>query len=386
MLARLWDSDERQLLTTEKEEVKRGEIIELPELPESWAQRYVELYGHTPPDGVKSYSELPAVVDEQNRELLPVIKKLQDVQEQVVPMPSVSKEEHDVIDLLDDDDDEDNDVIETPQDVKHESFDEDTGNQTNPYLHDNSTTKQSTSNFLGLKFSRNLSGTWNMKAPQSKPTESNRPSVEEIAGDVDDYDEFESIRNELSNFDTPSSTSSMALLTSDGNKGVDINNPGNIISGATFKPVDDSDDDEEFSLRDVDTARAVGSILESADDDMEDDSNDNDGHEIRHAADTDELSQHVMSVSSQEQHDEHQDIFYDDAQQLVGAGFDDTGDNNSVQNAINSILDTLPQGERMETPDLNNITGFLDSIDDVTDGVQDQERDPVTEAAVNSIL
>ena len=79
-------------------------------------------------------------------------------------------------------------------------------------------------------------------------------------------------------------------------------------------------------------------------------------------------------------------IFYDDSQQLVGGGFDDTGDNNSVQNAINSILDTLPQGERMETPDLNNITGFLDSIDDVTDSVHDQERDPVTEAAVNSIL
>jgi hypothetical protein len=91
-----------------------------------------------------------------------------------------------------------------------------------------------------------------------------------------------------------------------------------------------------------------------------------------------------MSVNS---HDDHQDIFYDDAQQLVvGAGFDDAGDNNSVQNAINSILDTLPQGERMETPDLNNITGFLDSIDDVTDGVHEPERDPVTEAAVNSIL
>ena len=65
---------------------------------------------------------------------------------------------------------------------------------------------------------------------------------------------------------------------------------------------------------------------------------------------------------------------------------DDAGDNNSVQNAINSILDTLPQGERMETPDLNNITGFLDSIDDVTDGVHEPERDPVTEAAVNSIF
>ena len=120
---------------------------------------------------------------------------------------------------------------------------------------------------------------------------------------------------------------------------------------------------------------------------MDDETNDDDSRHvtgIHNAVDNDDLSHHVMSVNS---HDDHQDIFYDDAQQLVvGAGFDDAGDNNSVQNAINSILDTLPQGERMETPDLNNITGFLDSIDDVTDGVHEPERDPVTEAAVNSIL
>ena len=375
MLARLWDSDERQLLTTEKDEVKRGEIIELPELPTTWAQRYVELYGHNPPDGVKKYNEpTSAIVDDRNRQLLPIIKKLPDVQEQVVPnLSSTSKLEHDVIDLLDDDDDDNNDVIATPQDIRHNnSMDEIMKNQSGLQMSDNPTTNPSTSNFLGLKFSRNLSGTWNMKAP-SCTKGNNRPSIEEITEEGDEYDEFESIKNELSTFDeaTPS-TSSMAP-----------------ISGATFKPEDDSDDDEEFSLRDVDTARAVGSILESADDDMDDNSQDNDGlhgSDIHHSVDTDELSQHVMSVSSHDHHDDHQDIFYDDAQQLVGAGFDDTGDNNSVQNAINSILDTLPQGERMETPDLNNITGFLDSIDDVTDGVQEQERDPVTEAAVNSIL
>ena len=63
MLARLWDSDERQLLNTEKEEVKRGEIIELPELPNSWAQRYVELYGNNPPDGVKRFNDHSEVED-----------------------------------------------------------------------------------------------------------------------------------------------------------------------------------------------------------------------------------------------------------------------------------------------------------------------------------
>jgi hypothetical protein len=52
-----------------------------------------------------------------------------------------------------------------------------------------------------------------------------------------------------------------------------------------------------------------------------------------------------------------------------------------VQNAINSILETLPQGDRIHTPDLNNISGLLDSMDD--DAVS--ESDPATEAAVNSI-
>jgi hypothetical protein len=56
----------------------------------------------------------------------------------------------------------------------------------------------------------------------------------------------------------------------------------------------------------------------------------------------------------------------------------------SVQSAINSILD-LPQGTRIETPDLNNITGLLDSMDECDQVQNDQERDPVTEAAVNSI-
>lgn len=280
-------------------------------------------------------------------------------------------------------------MIETTKDVKIPNNTENLENPSSNEMNDNASNKQSQNSFLGLKFSRNLSGTWNMKQKNER-LGGNRPSIEEITGEVDEYDEFESIKNELNTFDhhaTPSS-SSMTSITSS-SKVMGMHNPENTVSGATFKPVEDSDDDEEFSLRDVDTARAVGSILESADD-MDDETNESDAHHvtgIHRAVENDDLSQHVMSVNSHDHHDDHQDIFYDDAQHLVvGAGFDDAGDNNSVQNAINSILDTLPQGERMETPDLNNITGFLDSIDDVTDGVQDQERDPVTEAAVNSIL
>lgn len=101
----------------------------------------------------------------------------------------------------------------------------------------------------------------------------------------------------------------------------------------------DSDEEHEFSLQDVDAAKAVGNILE-ADDDEDDDDDD------------------------VELHGHHDEIFASD------------GDPDSVQNAINSILDTLPQGD----PDLNNITGLLDSMDDDV-----SESDPATEAAVNSI-
>ena len=377
MLARLWDSDERQLLNNEKEDVKRGEILELPELPESWSRRYMELYGHNPPDGIKK-NDLSIMVDEQKFELLPVVKKLPELVEQVVPQINNQKEEkeHDVIDLLDDDDDDD--IIETGKDVQQLLNKEDIGNPSSDHIDDNISNKATQGSFLGLKFSRNVSGTWNMK---QRNEESKRDSVEEI----DEYDEFESIKNELNTFDHVNSSS----MTSS-NKILHMHNTENSMSGATFKPVEDSDEDEEFSLRDVDTARAVGSILESADDDIDDETPEDDSHHgtgIHGVGHHDDLSHHVLSVNPHDHHDDHQDIFYDDSQQLVvGAGFDDAGDNNSVQNAINSILDTLPQGERMETPDLNNITGFLDSIDDVTDGVHDQERDPVTEAAVNSIL
>ena len=111
---------------------------------------------------------------------------------------------------------------------------------------------------------------------------------------------------------------------------------------------DDRDNsDEEFSLKDIESAQAaVGSLLEGEDSNEEDEEEDFDLH-------------------------------------FGGHGAMEAGDNDSVQNAINSILD-LPQGERMETPDLSNIAGLLDSIEEC-DNINDQERDPITEAAVNSI-
>merc|ERR1712226_1760926 len=137
MLARLWDSDERQLLTTEKEEVKRGEIIELPELPETWSRRYVELYGHDPPQGVsKKCDDLSLMVDDQKFELLPVIKKLPLEQgEQIVPQHvkqgGSEKAQPDVIDLLDDDNDDEQNVIETTKDVKPNNHSDDIEDDSN---------------------------------------------------------------------------------------------------------------------------------------------------------------------------------------------------------------------------------------------------------------
>ena len=108
-----------------------------------------------------------------------------------------------------------------------------------------------------------------------------------------------------------------------------------------------------FSFQDVDTEQAVGSILEDSQDDDDDEEDD----------DVDDVLQGV-------------NMGEDD---VVAAAFGTSAD--SVQNAINSILDTLPQGDRIETPDINNITGLFDSIEDENG----PERDPITEAAVNSI-
>jgi hypothetical protein len=171
---------------------------------------------------------------------------------------------------------------------------------------------------LGFKFSRSESGTWVKRAKAS--------SIDE-----DDYDEYQSIRNELSRYDS-------------------VHNVEDLFDKPPTKMSSNIDDsDEEFSLRDVDAAKAVGNILEGDSHEDDDDEEDED--------DDDALRGH------------HDVIFAAD------------GDPDSVQNAINSILDTLPQGDRIHTPDINNITGLLDSIDD--DNVS--ESDAATEAAVNSI-
>lgn len=53
MLARFWDSEERQNVARDKEEFTKGTILELPPLPDEWSARYEELYGCKPPLGVQ---------------------------------------------------------------------------------------------------------------------------------------------------------------------------------------------------------------------------------------------------------------------------------------------------------------------------------------------
>ncbi|TRY74452.1 hypothetical protein TCAL_10091 [Tigriopus californicus] len=115
----------------------------------------------------------------------------------------------------------------------------------------------------------------------------------------------------------------------------------NPLPVTTASEDDGSSSDEEFSLKDIDASQAVGSILA-------------------------------------EDHHEEFDLGFGRYDTPTMSG---EGDADSVQNAINSILD-LPQGERMETPDLSNITGLLDSMEEEGEHAG---QDAVTEAAVNSI-
>ena len=54
MLARFWDSEERQNVSRDKEDFQKGVVLELPPLPDEWSARYEELYGCKPPMGVAS--------------------------------------------------------------------------------------------------------------------------------------------------------------------------------------------------------------------------------------------------------------------------------------------------------------------------------------------
>lgn len=137
----------------------------------------------------------------------------------------------------------------------------------------------------------------------------------------------------------------------DGESADDVSSPPPGWKKSRLSPTFGSDSDEDFSLADVSGEAAVRSILEQDDEALE--------------AET------------------ARDIRFYSNPNLFGGGnprgtpTSETGDNDSVQNAINSILDMHDRGGMQTPDDLNNLTGLLDSI------VEDD--DPNLDAAVKSI-
>jgi hypothetical protein len=146
-------------------------------------------------------------------------------------------------------------------------------------------------------------------------------------------------------------------------------------NAATFN--DFSDSDEDFSLADVGGGDVVQSMLDRDDDDDDDD----DGEQDDDDDDDDE-------ESDEDDNDEVEEGDFDDAgrrqvavrklarTETPGGG----SDNDSVQNAINSILDLQERGDVQTPEDLNNLTGLLDSME------EEEGEDPTLDAAVKSIL
>lgn len=200
----------------------------------------------------------------------------------------------------------------------------------------------SDSHHIGLKFNRTMSGRWSAQLKQDdEDSEENED---------DDYDEFSAIHNHLSGFNSRS-----------GEEG------GSVYSGSPlFEPPskilrksNESDDDQDFSLADVaGSSAAVGYLVDDINDDVD-------------------LRFNSPSAASLER-------FGSTTPSRFGVDCatpnldSEPADNDSVQNAINSILD-LPDRGGVQTPDdLNNLTGLLDSM-------ESDEVDPSLDAAVASI-
>jgi len=207
----------------------------------------------------------------------------------------------------------------------------------------------SDSHHIGLKFNRTMSGRWSAQLKQDDDSEDN---------DDDDYDGFSAFPNHLSGFNPRS-----------GEEG------GSVYSGSPlFEPPskilrksNESDDDQDFSLADVaGSSAAVGYLV----DDLNDD---------------DDLRFNSPSAASLERFGSATPSRFGSAtpsrfgMDCATPNLDsEPADNDSVQNAINSILD-LPDRGGVQTPDdLNNLTGLLDSM-------ESDEVDPSLDAAVASI-
>ena len=258
MLARLWETHERTSLAREKEEVAAGRRLQLPPLPRSWADQFgvdVDFGQNVPP------------------------------QENAEDHPQAAE----------------NDEDHPPAAGNNDEVQEDAGE---------GGAEAGRQQHFGVRFSRSQSGRWGVDAPREDQA---------AAADEEDYDELQSIRDEIG------SAAAAGERTT---------------TGTTASRAFGSDDETDFSLQDVDAAEAVGNIIA----DMEQESRTEEEDEAAAAA--------AEAVEAAE----------------AAAATD---------SAINSVL----QEERMETPDFDNLFN-LDEAEELLEG----DQDPVTEAAVKSIM
>jgi hypothetical protein len=127
-----------------------------------------------------------------------------------------------------------------------------------------------------------------------------------------------------------------------------------------------SDSDEDFSLADVGGGHVVQSMLEEEEEEENDDDEDEDDDDDDDDDDIVERGRNFLSGT--------------------GAARTETpqSDNDSVQNAINSILDMQERGDVQTPEDLRNLTGLLDAMEGEEE--EGEDADPTLDAAVKSIL
>merc|ERR1711953_112799 len=180
--------------------------------------------------------------------------------------------------------------------------------------------------FLGIKFNRTMSGRWSANLKREKEEE------EEEGGE--DWDE----------------------------QGLGMQQPAKRMREYESQgSQSDESEDEEFSLADVGgNNAAVQNMLEN--DDMDDE---------------DELRFDSQSRTSFDRFDPGSGLRFHGESPALGS--EQGNDNDSVQNAINSILDLHDRGGVQTPDDLNNLHGLLESM-------EADHSDPTLDAAVNSIL
>ena len=307
MLARLWDTDERQTFAREKEEVRNGSSIDLTMLTAEQRAEYAEHLAKKEQEELKKVEAEAKAELEQATQLIALHKSDNDEQAIANESRKRPRSPADVLEVHEGDRDDD--------DIKEEE--EPLGPK------------------LGIKFARSVSGNWRKKVKLRDEEEPQQVVAKVLPADDNNY--YASLKDELNKFDSVVSTKQKEDALFQQNLHGQPPDNGNTDS-----------DSEGFSLKDVDTQKAVGTIINAPD-----------------------------SPPSPPEDPDMGDIGTADEDDVVAAAFGA----DSVQNAINSIL---VDGDRIDTPDINNITGLLDSIDD-QDDMSVAERDPVTEAAVNSI-